>query len=41
MPIAVPEYDLVMVFNGWNILPGKPSLGRQVVLEKVLGAITP
>jgi len=40
IPVAIPEHDLVMVFNGWNILPGKPALGRQVALEKVLGAIT-
>jgi CubicO group peptidase (beta-lactamase class C family) len=40
LPMIIPEYDMVMVFTGWNILPGKPSLGRRFVLEKVLGAIT-
>jgi len=39
MPIIIPEYDIVVVFTGWNILPNKPFLGRRFVLEKVLRSI--
>lgn len=39
IPVAIPEHDLVLVFNGWNILPGRPALSRQVAVERVLGAI--
>ena len=35
-PMAVPELDLVVVFNGWNILPDLPSLPRGQVLERIL-----
>jgi CubicO group peptidase (beta-lactamase class C family) len=38
-PIVVPELDLVMVFTGWNILPGKPSLTPRVALDRVLEAV--
>jgi CubicO group peptidase (beta-lactamase class C family) len=40
VPIAFPEYDMIVVFNAWNILPGKPALGRQVIMDRVLGALT-
>jgi CubicO group peptidase (beta-lactamase class C family) len=40
VPIAIPEYDLVVVFTAWNVTPGKPALGRQVILDRVLAAIT-
>ena len=39
IPMAVPELDLVMVFNGWNILPGRPSLPRARVTERILRAV--
>lgn len=39
LPIAIPEYDLVMVFNGWNVLPDRPALTRQVALQRVLAAV--
>jgi CubicO group peptidase (beta-lactamase class C family) len=39
VPMAVPELDLVMVFNGWNILPGRPSLPRARVTERILRAV--
>lgn len=35
-PMAVPELDLVVVFNGWTILPGMPSLPRAQVMERIL-----
>ncbi len=40
IPMAVPELDLVMVFNGWNILPGRPGLPRARVTERILKAVT-
>lgn len=39
LPIVVPEYDLIMVFTGWNIVSDRPSLSHEVVLERVLRAI--
>jgi CubicO group peptidase (beta-lactamase class C family) len=38
-PIVFPEYDLVAVFTGWNVLPDKPSLDRRTALEGVLAAV--
>lgn len=38
-PIVLPEYDLVLVFTGWNILPGRPSLQAQEAIERVLEAV--
>jgi len=35
-PMAVPELDLVVVFNGWSILPGIPSLPRARVMERIV-----
>jgi CubicO group peptidase (beta-lactamase class C family) len=39
VPMAIPELDLVIVFNGWNILPGRPSLPRARVTERILRAV--
>jgi CubicO group peptidase (beta-lactamase class C family) len=41
LPVAIPEYDLVIVVNAWNILPGRPGLSRQVAVERVLAALRP
>lgn len=38
LPIAIPELDVVVVFNGWNILPGRPSLPLRRVLERLIRA---
>lgn len=38
LPMAIPEKDLIVVFNGWNILPGKPGLPGGRVLERILKA---
>ncbi len=38
-PIVFPEYDLVAVFTGWNVLPDRPALSRQAALEQVLAAV--
>ncbi len=35
LPAAVPELDLIVVFNGWNILPG----GRSLPLDRTLARI--
>jgi hypothetical protein len=36
MPMAIPERDLIVVFNAWNILPGLPSPPRARLLERIL-----
>ncbi|MGH9896744.1 MAG: serine hydrolase domain-containing protein, partial [bacterium] len=36
VPMAIPELDLVIVFNGWNILPGRPGLPRARIAERIL-----
>jgi hypothetical protein len=36
---VVPEHDLVMVFTGWNIPGGEPSLTAGVAIERVLAAV--
>jgi len=38
-PIVVPEYDLVIVFTGWNILPERPRLRGREALDRVLRAV--
>lgn len=38
-PIVLPEYDIVVVFTGWNILPDKPRLGGRAAVDRVLGAL--
>jgi CubicO group peptidase (beta-lactamase class C family) len=35
-PMAVPELDLIVVFNGWSILPGMKSLPRSQVMERII-----
>lgn len=39
-PIAVPGEDMVIVFNSWNILRGRPSLPLRSTLERLVGAVT-
>ncbi|HYH80188.1 MAG TPA: serine hydrolase [Longimicrobium sp.] len=34
-PVAIPEEDLIVVVNQWNILPGKPSLPLGRVLARI------
>jgi CubicO group peptidase (beta-lactamase class C family) len=38
-PIYVPDYDLIMVFTGWNILPDRPGLPVRVAIDRVLEAV--
>jgi hypothetical protein len=40
IPMAFPELDLVVVFNGWNILPGRPALPRLRIMERLVRAAT-
>ena len=37
-PIIVPDYDLIIVANGWNILDGK-HLSTRTLVDRMLGAI--
>ena len=39
-PVVIPDYDIVIIVNGWNILPGRPDLRSRVALDRVLGAVT-
>jgi CubicO group peptidase (beta-lactamase class C family) len=41
LPLAFPERDLIVVFNGWNILPGGKSLPLRRVMERLVGAVAP
>jgi len=37
-PIVLPDYDMVLVFTGWNILGGK-SLSHRVAIDRAIGAV--
>jgi CubicO group peptidase (beta-lactamase class C family) len=37
--IVLPEYDLVLVYTGWNILPEGRSLGYRDAIDRVLRAL--
>ena len=39
LPIAIPDYDIVMVFTAWNIRNG-PSLRHREAIDRVLAAVT-
>jgi CubicO group peptidase (beta-lactamase class C family) len=39
-PIVLPEYDLVCVFTGWNVLPDRPSLSPRTAIDRVIAAIS-
>ena len=38
-PIVIPEHDLVIVFTGWNLLPGQPSLSPRVAIDRIVAAL--
>jgi hypothetical protein len=37
--MAFPNDDMVVVFNGWNILPGQRGLPRAQVAARLVNAI--
>ncbi len=39
LPLAFPERNLVVVFNGWNILPGGKSLPLRRTMERLVKAV--
>jgi CubicO group peptidase (beta-lactamase class C family) len=39
IPMTFPDDDMVVVFNGWNILPGRPGLPRGQVTARLTAAI--
>ena len=38
-PIYFPDYDLLLVLTGWNILPDKPSLSPRTAIDRILEAV--
>jgi CubicO group peptidase (beta-lactamase class C family) len=38
-PMAFPELDLIVVFNAWNILPGRPGIPLGKVRERLARAV--
>lgn len=40
LPWYYPNLDLIVVFNAWNILPGKPSLPQRKTMERFAKAVT-
>lgn len=40
IPIVLPELDMVIVFTGWNTLPGRPELGVGEAIERILEAVS-
>jgi CubicO group peptidase (beta-lactamase class C family) len=41
LPYAFPELDMVVVFNGWNILPGGRGIQQRRMLERLARAAAP
>jgi CubicO group peptidase (beta-lactamase class C family) len=39
LPYVFPELDLVVVFNGWNILPGGRGIPQRAMLERLARAV--
>ena len=39
-PIIIPEYDIVAVFTGWNIIGGTPSLRVTEAIRRLINAVT-
>lgn len=38
-PIAIPEYNIVAVFTGWNIIGGRPSLRVMEAIRRLVNAV--
>jgi len=39
-PIIIPEYDIVAVFTGWNIIGGSPSLRIMEAIRQLINAVS-
>jgi len=39
LPYAFPAQDMIVVFNGWNILPGQRSLPPRRTMERLVRAV--
>ena len=39
IPLAFPDDDMIVVFNGWNILPGQRGLPRAQVTARIVHAV--
>lgn len=39
-PIIIPEYDIVAVFTGWNIIGGNPSLQVTEAIRRLVNAVS-
>ena len=40
-PVIMTEQDMILVFNGWNILPGKPGLPSRSIVGRLAAAVSP
>ena len=40
LPIIIPEYDIVAVFTGWNIIGGNPSLAVTEAIRRLINAVS-
>lgn len=38
-PMALPREDLIVVFNAWNIIPGRPNLPRARTLARIVAGV--
>ena len=39
-PIIIPEYDIVVVFTGWNIIAKSPSLWAGEAIKRIVDAVS-
>lgn len=38
-PMIIPEYNIVAVFTGWNIIGGRPSLRATTAINRLINAV--
>ena len=38
IPVAMVEQDMVVVFNAWNLLPGRPSMPGRRMMDRLAAA---
>ena len=39
IPIILPQYDMVVIFTAWNILPNMPYPAPAFLIDKILHSI--